>query len=181
MHLEDSDLYEQAARMILEATRIFVLGYGAAGGIAVYCQFRLTELGLTAMYNSDHHMVTPILAQPNPGDLIIAISKSGETLDILQPLQNMPVGVAKIMAITSNEDSPLARMSDLVLPTHTDDVNLVTDSMNTRAIQMLIVDTLFSIVSIQGGKAAHDRLLKTRKAFYDARVPGSSQRSRTRG
>ena len=77
MHLEDSDLYEQAARMILEATRIFVLGYGAAGGIAVYCQFRLTELGLTAMYNSDHHMVTPILAQPNPGDLIITGTPGG--------------------------------------------------------------------------------------------------------
>ena len=181
MHLEDSELYEAASQMILDAKRIIVMGYGAAGGIAMYCQFRLTELGLTAMYNSDHHMVTPILAQPNPGDLIIAISKSGETLDVLQPLQNMPVGVAKIMAITSNENSPLAKMSDLVLPTHTDDVNLVTDSMNTRAIQMLIVDTLFSIVSIKGGKAAHDRLLKTRKAFYDARVPGSTQRGRTRG
>lgn len=169
MQRDDSALFEQASQMIIDAKRILIMGCGAAAAIGMYAHFRFLELGLTAMFCADHHMNVPFLAQPQEGDLVICISKSGETQDIIRPLEDMPLGTAKVLAITSDEHSRLAQLSDLVIPTYVDEVNLVTDSLNTRAVQMLIIDSLFSIVSIRGGKATHDRLLKTRKAFYDYR------------
>lgn len=170
MRQNDTDAYEQAADLILDAQRIILLGYGAAAAVAGYAHFRLLELGINVHFSSDPHMNAPILAQPNPGDLIFCLSKSGETLDLIRPLQQLPKGSAKVLSITNSEDSPLAAMSDVFIATHTDGVNLVTDAMNTRTVQMLVVDTLFSIVSIRGGKDAYNRLLKTRKAFYDYKV-----------
>lgn len=178
MRQDDTEAYEQASELILNANRIILLGYGAASAIASYAHFRLLELGINVHFSPDPHMNAPMLAQPNPGDLIFCLSKSGETLDLLRPLEQLPEGSCKILSITNSEDSPLAAMSDVVIATHTDGVNLLTDAMNTRTVQMLVVDTLFSIVSIRGGKDAKDRLLKTRKAFYDYKVQKPIQKRR---
>lgn len=178
MRQNDVEFYEKAAELILGADNIILLGYGAASAIAHYAQFRLLELGIHAHYSPDPHMNAPILAQPNSNTLIICLSKSGETLDLLRPLQQLPEGSCKILSITNSEDSPLAAMSDVVIVTHTDGVNYLTDAMNTRTVQMLVVDTLFSIVSIKGGKDAQARLLKTRKAFYDYKVQKPIQKKR---
>lgn len=170
MRQNDVEAYDKAAEMILNASNVIVLGYGAASAIAHYAYFRLLELGILVHYSPDPHMNAPILAQPNPGTVIICLSKSGKTLDLIRPLQQLPEGTCRILSITNSEDSPLAAMSDAVIVTHTDGVNYLTDAMNTRTVQMLVVDTLFSIVSIKGGKDAQARLLKTRKAFYDYKV-----------
>ena len=178
MRQNDVDAYEKAAELILNASNIIILGYGAASAIAHYAHFRLLELGINVHFSSDPHMNAPILAQPNPGTLIICLSKSGETLDLIRPLQQLPPGSCKILSITNSEESSLTEMSDVVIVTHTDGVNYLTDAMNTRTVQMLVVDTLFSIVSIRGGKDAQARLLKTRKAFYDYKVQKPIQKKR---
>lgn len=178
MRQNDVDAYEKAAELILDARNIVILGYGAASAIAHYAHFRLLELGINAHFSPDPHMNAPILAQPNPGTLIICLSKSGETLDLIRPLQQLPEGSCKVLSITNSEDSSLTAMSDVVIATHTDGVNFLTDAMNTRTVQMLVVDTIFSIVSIKGGKDAQARLLKTRKAFYDYKVQKPIQKKR---
>lgn len=181
MRQNDVDIYEKAADLILNARNVILLGYGAASAIAHYAHFRLLELGISAHFSPDPHMNAPILAHPSPGDLIICLSKSGMTLDLVRPLQKLPPNTCKILTITNSEDSPLAALSDVVIATHTDTegVGYLTDAMNTRTVQMIVVDTLFSVVSIKGGKDAQSRLLKTRHAFYDYKLPGSTRKSST--
>lgn len=178
MRQNDVEVYEKATELILNARRVILLGYGAASAIAYYAHFRLLELGINAHFSPDPHMNAPILAHPNPDDLIICFSKSGKTTDLVRPLKQIHPGACKILSITNSEDSPLAALSDVVIATHTDTdgVTYLTDAMNTRTVQMIVVDTLFSVVSIKGGKDAQARLLKTRQAFYDYKVPESSQK-----
>ena len=178
MHQNDVDVYEKAADLILNARGVILLGYGAASAIAHYAHFRLLELGINAHFSPDPHMNAPILAHPTPGDLIICFSESGKTLDLVRPLQQIPPNTCKILSITNSEDSPLATLSDSVIATHTDTdgVTYLTDAMNTRTVQTIVVDTLFSVVSIKGGRDAQDRLLKTRQAFYDYKISNSMQK-----
>lgn len=178
MRRNDVQDYERAAELILNADHVILLGYGAASAIAQYAQFRFLELGIHAHFSPDPHMNAPILAHPNENTLIICISKSGETLDLLRPLQQLPEGVCKVLSITNSEDSSLTALSDVVIATHTDGINYLTDAMNTRTVQMIVVDTLFSIVSIKGGRDAQSRLLETRKAFYDYKAPKHIQKKR---
>jgi len=165
--LDDNAAYEAATELIMKANRIILLGYAASAAICYYAHFRFIELGLVCHFSPDSHINAALLTQPNPGDLIFCISFSGETRDVITPITSIPRGSVKIVSLTRSEESTLAKLSDVVIVTHTDETNLVVDAMNARISQMCSIDSLFSMVSLAKGSAAFERLMRTRRTFYD--------------
>jgi len=167
MNQNDDNVYEDAVRLITQAKRIILLGYAASASICYYAHFRFLELGLSCHFSADSHINAALMAQPNQGDLVLVVSYSGETLDIIRHLDSMPYHSAKVLTLTNSDDSTIAKKSDVVIASRTDETNLITDAMNTRIVEMCMVDTLFSMVCITRGEDAFSRLMKTRKVFYD--------------
>ena len=168
--LENDDSYEQALNMIMNARRIILLGYAASAAVCCYAHFRFLELGLNCHFSSDAHINTAILAKPNPDDLLFCVSMSGETRDIVRPLENAKISGSKIIALTGNPDSTLAKMADVVIQTSTDETTFIADAMNARLAQMCTVDSLFSMISIAGGSDTFTRLRLTRQAFHKMKI-----------
>ena len=167
LNQDDDAAYQEAVREIVKARRIIFLGYAASAAVCYYANFRFLELGLNCCFSSDSHVNAAVMAQPNEGDLIFIISYSGETLDIIHHLDSMPPHSSTILSLTNSSDSTIAKKSDIVIASKTDESNLLTDAMNTRIVQMCTVDALFSMVSVTQGKEAFSRLMKTREVFYD--------------
>jgi len=167
MHLDNEIAYEQACDMILHANRIIFLGYAASAAICYYAYFRFIELGFNCNFTADSHINAAVLARPNPNDLIFCISHSGETRDLITPLEKIAHKDIPIILVTGSEKSTLARLSDVVILTRSEETNIVTDAMNSRVVQLCTIDSLFSIVSIAKGKDALSRLVATRKTFMD--------------
>ncbi|MBQ7896180.1 MAG: MurR/RpiR family transcriptional regulator [Oscillospiraceae bacterium] len=161
----EDDVYEAAVNLILDAKRIILIGYAASAAICNYAYFRFMELGLNCHYTSDSHVSAAILAQPSPNDLIICISNSGETSDILRQLSPNNIHRSSIITITATAESTLAKIADVVICTETQETSLVTDSMNARLLQLCAVDLLYSILCIKLGDKAFYRLSKTRALF----------------
>lgn len=97
-------------KALLRARRVFVVGAGRSGLVAKTFAMRLMHLGL------DTHVVgetvTPALRR---GDMLVAVSGSGETtLTVTAAKVAKKIG-AKIAAITSYPRSKLARLADLVV------------------------------------------------------------------
>ena len=168
--LENDESYERALSMIMNARRIILLGYAASAAVCCYAHFRFLELGLNCHFSSDAHINTAILAKPNPDDLLFCVSMSGETRDIVRPLENAKLSGAKIIALTGNPDSTLAKMADVLIQTSTDETTFIADAMNARLAQMCTVDALFSMISIAGGSDAFTRLRLTRQAFHKMKI-----------
>jgi len=168
--LENDESYERALSMIMNARRIILLGYAASAAVCCYAHFRFLELGLNCHFSSDAHINTAILAKPNPDDLLFCVSMSGETHDIVRPLENAKLSGAKIIALTGNPDSTLAKMADVLIQTSTDETTFIADAMNARLAQMCTVDALFSMISIAGGSDAFTRLRLTRQAFHKMKI-----------
>ena len=168
--LENDESYEQALGMIMNARRIILLGYAASAAVCCYAHFRFLELGLNCHFSSDAHINTAILAKPNPDDLLFCVSMSGETRDIIRPLENAKISGAKIIALTGNPESTLSKMANVVIQTSTDETTFIADAMNARLAQMCTVDALFSMISIAGGSDAFTRLRLTRQAFHKMKI-----------
>ena len=168
--LENDDCYEQALNMIMTADRVILLGYAASAAVCGYAHFRFLELGLNCHFSSDAHINTAILAKPNPNDLLFCVSMSGETRDIVSPLKNARNSGAKIIALTSNPDSTLAKLADVAILTSTDETTFIADAMNARLAQMCTVDALFSMISVAGGSDTFARLRLTRQAFNKMKI-----------
>ncbi len=99
---------------ISRASRIFLLGEGRSGLVGRMFAMRLMHLGHGAFVVGE--TTTPAIAE---GDLLIAISGSGETGTVVMMADGARTAGAELTAVTANAESRLARMADLVvfLPT----------------------------------------------------------------
>ncbi|MDY6866846.1 MAG: MurR/RpiR family transcriptional regulator, partial [Chloroflexota bacterium] len=121
---DNMEEYKKARDLILKSNRIIFLGYAASAAICYYAYFRFTELGFNCHFFSDSHINATVLARPNPDDLVFCISYSGETKDIIAPLENIAHKDISTIALTSNSDSSLSDLADVVLLTQSDEENI---------------------------------------------------------
>ncbi len=113
--------FVQAARLILSKKgRVIVTGVGKSGIVAKKIAATLTSTGTPAIYLHPTESLHGDLGIVSKDDVVIAISKSGESdeFHILIPL--LKRWGLPIIAITANRDSELARNSDIVLEVKVD-------------------------------------------------------------
>jgi len=95
---------------VLRAQALFLTGAGRSGLVARCFAMRLMHLGLPVHVVGE--TVTPAL---QPGDLLIAISGSGESATTCAVAESAAKHGAGVAAITSVEESRLARAAELAL------------------------------------------------------------------
>ncbi len=101
-----------------EARRIVIVACGTswhAGLIGEYLIEELCRLNVEVEYASEFRYRNPIIS---PGDVIVAISQSGETADTLVALENAKRQGATIFGIVNVVGSSIARITDAGAYTH---------------------------------------------------------------
>jgi len=101
---------EKVIDEILKAKKIFVLGVGHSGLIGKVLAMKLAHLGFSSYVVGD--VTTPSLKR---GDLLLAISQSGETSTILTLVRKAKSLGGKVIAVTSSSQSTLSEHADLSL------------------------------------------------------------------
>lgn len=102
--------YDDAARYIDNSTNIVFLGVGNSGTICHYGARRFTSAGKFAMPINDPYLQ---LRGLNRDTLIIVLSVSGETKEIINSVVSCKQLGCKIMAITTSEQCTLAKLADV--------------------------------------------------------------------
>jgi arabinose-5-phosphate isomerase len=107
------------ARLLLEAERkggrVHVTGVGKPEHVARYAAALLASTGTPATFLHGTEATHGSVGQLCPGDVVIAISNSGETRELLAAVDAARGLGAGIVAVTGNPDSSLARAADRVL------------------------------------------------------------------
>lgn len=127
LNLEAEAIKESAARLdksvveraieILEncAGKIIVTGIGKSGVIAQKIAQTLTSTGTIAVFLHPSDALHGGLGIITSGDVVVALSNSGETDEILILLPTFKMRKICLISIVGNIDSTLARQSDVVL------------------------------------------------------------------
>ncbi|RYZ21396.1 MAG: glutamine--fructose-6-phosphate transaminase (isomerizing) [Chitinophagaceae bacterium] len=106
------------AEQLMNSNRIVMVACGTswhAGLIAEYIFEELCRINVEVEYASEFRYRNPVI---HPGDVIIAISQSGETADTLVALENAKKQGAIILGIVNVVGSSIARLSDTGAYTH---------------------------------------------------------------
>ena len=109
---------EQYAKEICAANRIIMVACGTswhAGLTAEYIFEECCRINVEVEYASEFRYRNPII---NQGDVIIAISQSGETADTLVAIENAKAQGAIILGVVNVVGSSIARMSHAGAYTH---------------------------------------------------------------
>ncbi len=108
------DEWEKFVNLLIEAykenKKVLVVGAGRSGLVGRAFAMRLMHLGYNVYVLGE--TITPAVSR---GDVVIAISGSGRTKLVLVAAEAAKTIGAKLVAITSFRDSPLAKIADLVV------------------------------------------------------------------
>ena len=103
---------EQLAGMIDQARDVYLIGCGTAHHAAMSGKYLLAEIAgrsCTSAIASEMSLIHPVLG---PESLVIALSQSGETIDLLDAVAAARQRGAKVAALVNVEGSSLDRFAD---------------------------------------------------------------------
>lgn len=127
----DTEALNMAKDLILEAektnNRVHVTGIGKPGHVAGYAASLFSSTGTPAYELHGTECVHGSAGQVMSGDVVIAISNSGETAELKGTVETLKKNGAKIIALTGKPDSWLAKQGDVALVAGVDREG---DSMN---------------------------------------------------
>jgi len=110
--------YEEAVRLIYACTgKVIVTGMGKSGIIAQKIAATMVSTGTPAMFLHPAEGLHGDIGIARKDDVIIAISKSGESDELSSLLPAIRQIGARVIAITVKSDSTLAKQADIVLQT----------------------------------------------------------------
>ncbi|MBW2282017.1 MAG: SIS domain-containing protein [Deltaproteobacteria bacterium] len=108
-----------AASLIRESERdggrVHVTGVGKPEHLAHYAASLLSSTGTPAVFLHGTEATHGSVGQLRPGDVVIAISNSGATPELLATADAVLSRGARLVAVTGSADSPLGRAAEVVL------------------------------------------------------------------
>jgi glucosamine--fructose-6-phosphate aminotransferase (isomerizing) len=150
---------EKYADQIMNANRIVMVACGTswhAGLVAEYIFEELCRINVEVEYASEFRYRNPVI---NKGDVIIAISQSGETADTLVAIENAKKQGAIILGVVNVVGSSIARISDAGAYTHAGP-EIGVASTKAFTAQLAVLTMIALKIGYKKGTLDHDRYLQ---------------------
>jgi glutamine---fructose-6-phosphate transaminase (isomerizing) len=160
---------QKYADQIKNANRIVMVACGTswhAGLVAEYIFEELTRINVEVEYASEFRYRNPVI---NKGDVIIAISQSGETADTLVAIENAKAKGAIILGVVNVVGSSIARVSDAGAYTHAGP-EIGVASTKAFTAQLAVLTMIALKIGYEKGVLPHERYMQLLKEMDE--VPG---------
>ena len=125
----DDEQFSKAVELLSKAERIGTAGCGHSGIICQHFAHLMCCIERPARFISPAEAVHGATGYLQPGDVMVFASRGGKTKELLPIVDICKAKQVKIITITANLDSPLAKAADVVLMQH---VNRETDKWNAQ-------------------------------------------------
>ena len=155
----------KSAQLIINAKRIYFIGIGYSGIIAQDSNYKFMRIGLNCLSFDSSHTMIMMASIMEKGDLVIAISHSGETEEIIKTVEMAKQNGVDIIAITKKKESSLKSISDIHLEYISEETLLETGSISSKLAQIFLIDLIYTQVVKEKFNEAIDRKIKTTDAI----------------
>lgn len=173
------ELMEQAdiggAVNLLDAARQ-ILVFGAGGGstmLAQELQFRLVRLGYAISAYPQTLLPRMVASTLEPTDVVVALSVSGYTPEIVESAKIARQYGAKVVAITAG-GSPLADVADVMLPVVARETDFIYHPSSSRYAMLAAIDVLALELALRHQDRSRDKLRRL-KITLDAHRGGDNR------
>jgi RpiR family carbohydrate utilization transcriptional regulator len=158
LEIMDIEAMKEAAQLLLTARQIMVVGVGGSGPAVTYAGNRFLLLGLKAHMCTDFYLMLMAASMLSREDVVLAISNLGTTRELVETVGVAREREARVMCITNNSLSPLARLCNPALVTASREVTLPEEAVASLVCQIAILDTLFALISQARGEQSRETL-----------------------
>ncbi len=140
--LNDAKTLSAVAERILRAKKVEIYGVFQSAVVATDFYYQLLKAGIPASFVSDVLTCAVSASMLDKDSLVVAVSSSGKTRDVLDAATIAKENGVPVVALTGHKDSPLAQLADYVLLAAPSGNSVVGSPTEIRIAQLAVTDTL---------------------------------------
>lgn len=163
------EVIDSAVELLLAARRIEFYGFGGSAIVAKDAYHKFFRLGIHCSAQDDSHMQVMSASLLTPEDVIVVISHTGSSKDLIDSTKIAVNSGAKVIGIIGNENAPLLKYCDIALSAHSQEAAILLAPMTSRLVQLAILDVLFVGVAMKSLNKTKDRLDQVKRSLVDKR------------
>lgn len=144
----DFEAIDEAAKVIANAQRVFIIGHGAAYVPALGMAVKLNWAGVCAIATSPDMFTNQVIALGH-GDVVVGLSHQGRTRDTIDMLALARSLGATTIGVSTVPQSPLSAVSDISIAVLTPEAARAGTFLIAFDTLMVIADVIAALVSDQ--------------------------------
>lgn len=166
--LNETTLFDTVS-VILHSRSVHIYGIGASAVAAMDLQQKLTRLGILSTFHQESHMQLTAAATLTPADLFFAFSYSGETKEILAPVQIAKENGVKVAAVTRVGGNSLSKLADFIFCIPDTESLSRHGATISRMNQLLVIDVLYTAIITRDMEQSIENIARTGKVVASHR------------
>jgi len=166
--LLNPETLEEAIDSLANARRVEFYGFGASAPVCTDAAHKFHRLKVSSTSYSDPHMQAISAVSLDDRDVVVAISQTGRTKDLLHTVKLVKETGTTVIALCPS-DTPLAELA--TIPIHIDleeDKDLST-LMSSRVLHLVVIDVLAVGVAMKLGPGLIDHLKTIKRSLRSLR------------
>lgn len=164
---------ERCISVLARASTINFFGIGASGVVAQDAYFRFMKAGIKSYALTDSSSQLTRVASLGSDDVVVAISHSGRSRDLVYALTEARRRGAFVIGITQFGRQPMVHACDATLFTSSRETAFRSEAMASRILQHTLLDALFIGVALTDLASTTDHLDTARALTAHMREAGT--------
>ncbi|MEA5101497.1 MurR/RpiR family transcriptional regulator [Pantoea sp. S18] len=138
------EVLQLAVEALHQANTIQIYGVAASAITGEYLHYRLLRLGKSAQLFGDMHRAAMNASTLKEGDLVIAISASGSTKDVMHVVKVAKKQNARVLMLSNTLRSPMGSLADMLLVAARPEGPFNAGALSGKVGAMLLVEVLIN-------------------------------------
>lgn len=158
---------EKAVDKIINANRLYFFGIGSSGITALDATHRFMRFGYNVNHSSDSHVMAMNAALVSDKDVVLGVSTSGSTKDVVDAIRIAKENNAFVICITNHARSPITHYADIILLAASKESPLQGGAFASKIAQLHLLEILTTIVALKEKEKTFHSIEQTAKAVLD--------------
>lgn len=165
----DMHAINRAVDLLTQAKKIAFFGLGASAAVAHDAMNKFFRFNVPVIYSDDIVMQRMSCMNSAEGDVMVLISHTGRTKNLVELAQLARENNATVLAITS-PNSPLAQQASLALTLDVPEDTDIYMPMVSRLAQLTVIDVLATGFTLRRGPKFRDNLKRVKEGLKESRL-----------
>jgi DNA-binding MurR/RpiR family transcriptional regulator len=131
-----------AADVIANARKTVLIGLGSSASVAQDAANKFLRAGYEAYAYGDTHMQMIAASHLTEGDVMVGVSQSGASKDIVEAMKFAKSRGVTTVCITGADRSPIMKQSDIVLLTDTEETKHSSLALSSHLSRLVVIDSI---------------------------------------
>ena len=173
----DTTTVERAIAALAKARRVEFYGFGASAPVCTDAAHKFHRLKVSSTSYSDPHMQAISAVSLDDRDVVVAISQTGRTKDLLHTVKLVKETGTTVIALCPS-DTPLADLASIPIHIDLEEDKDLSTLMSSRVLHLVVIDVLAVGVAMKLGPGLVDHLKTIKRSLRSLRQNDKRQGAR---